>query len=81
MSSITGRIVHILRQYPPEMVLDEAARALEQADTHDFAVNREDVAWLGAALALSINVQPRPSGSVVHTIVAADAVETQSRLG
>lgn len=81
---IAAEVERLLREHDHAEVYAEAARALEQAETHPFAVAREDVAWIAAALAIAVGVtrQANPgSRSVVHKVVMTDAINTESRLG
>lgn len=69
--SLARRIQQIVDEHSQQQVYDEAARALEQADTHPFAVAREDVAWVGAALAIALGVVKAPR---VHRVELRDEV-------
>lgn len=81
--SLAERIEHLLRQHTPDEVYLEAARALEAADAHPFAINREDVAWIAAALAIATGVirGGKTASGVVHKVVMSDGIGIGDRLG
>lgn len=79
--NLSNRIDEIVRTHDQHEVYSEAARALEHANTHPFAVAREEVAWIGAALGVALGITAARRSPVVHKVVMADAVAMKDRIG